>query len=84
MAGIFKAYDVRGLYPEQIDEDIARRIGRAFQWVLDEEDRARGNTVVVSRDMRSHGEGLARGLVQGLTEAGLDVLDIGLATTPMN
>jgi phosphomannomutase len=84
MAGIFKAYDVRGIYPTQIDEDMARRIGRAFQWVLDAEDRARGNTVVVSRDMRSHSEGLEQALIQGLTEAGLDVLDIGLATTPMN
>ncbi|HYN19785.1 MAG TPA: phosphomannomutase/phosphoglucomutase [Thermoanaerobaculia bacterium] len=84
MAGIFKAYDVRGLYPSQINEDIARRIGLAFQWVLDEEDRSRGNTVVVSRDMRSHSEPLARALVEGLTQSGLDVFDIGLATTPMN
>ncbi len=84
MAGIFKAYDVRGIYPTQLDEDIARRIGRSFQWVLDDEDRACGNTIVVSRDMRSHSEGLAQALIQGLTESGLDVLDIGLATTPMN
>ena len=84
MAGIFKAYDVRGIYPSQINEDMARRIGLAFQFVLDEEDRARGNTVVVSRDMRSHSEPLAQALIEGLTQAGLDVLDIGLATTPMN
>ena len=84
MAGIFKAYDVRGIYPTQINEEIARKIGRAFQFVLDAEDRARGNTVVVSRDMRAHSEGLAQALIQGLTESGLDVLDIGLATTPMN
>ncbi|HEX6865481.1 MAG TPA: phosphomannomutase/phosphoglucomutase, partial [Thermoanaerobaculia bacterium] len=84
MAGIFKAYDVRGLYPSQINEDMARQIGLAFQFVLDEEDRARGNTVVVSRDMRSHSEPLAQALIEGLTQAGLDVLDIGLATTPMN
>lgn len=84
MAGIFKAYDVRGIYPTQINEDMARKIGLAFQFVLDEEDRARGNTVVVSRDMRSHSEPLAKALIEGLTQAGLDVLDIGLATTPMN
>lgn len=84
MAGIFKAYDVRGIYPTQIDEQIARQIGLAFQHVLDAEDRALGNTVVVSRDMRSHSDGLAKALIEGLTEAGLDVLDIGLATTPMN
>jgi phosphomannomutase len=84
VAGIFKAYDVRGIYPSQINEDIARQIGLAFQFVLDGEDRARGNTVVVSRDMRSHSEPLAQALIEGLTQAGLDVLDIGLATTPMN
>ena len=84
MAGIFKAYDVRGIVPTQLDENIARQIGLAFQHVLDEEDRSNGNTVVVSRDMRSHSPGLAQALIEGLTAAGLDVLDIGLATTPMN
>ncbi len=84
MAGIFKAYDVRGIVPTQLNEEIGRQIGLAFQHVLDEEDRSRGNTVVVSRDMRSHSEGLAQALIEGLTAAGLDVLDIGLATTPMN
>ena len=84
MSGIFKAYDVRGLVPTQLNEDIARQIGLAFQHVLDADDRALGNTVVVSRDMRSHSEGLAKALIEGLTASGLDVLDIGLATTPMS
>ena len=84
MAGIFKAYDIRGVYPTELDEDMAHSIGLAFQHVLDEEDRARGTTVVVGRDMRSHSPGLAAALVEGLTAGGLDVLDIGLATTPMN
>ncbi len=84
MAGIFKAYDVRGTVPDQLNETIARKIGLAFQHVLDADDRALGNTVVVSRDMRSHSTGLAEALIDGLLAAGLDVLDIGLATTPMN
>jgi phosphomannomutase len=84
MAGIFKAYDVRGIVPTELDENIARQIGLAFQNVLDAEDRANGNTVVVSRDMRSHSPGLMKALIEGLTASGLDVLDIGLATTPMN
>lgn len=84
MAGIFKAYDVRGVVPSQLNEEIAYKIGLAFQHVLDQEDRANGNTVVVSRDMRSHSPGLAKALIEGLTDAGLDVLDIGLASTPMN
>jgi phosphomannomutase len=84
MAGIFKAYDVRGVYPTEIDEATARQIGLAFQSVLDDDDRRQGDTVVVSRDMRSHSAGLAAALVDGLTASGLDVLDVGLATTPMN
>lgn len=84
MGGIFKAYDVRGLYPEELNEALARKIGRAFQFVLDSEDRSRGSSIVVSRDMRSHSEPIARELIAGLTESGFDVIDIGLATTPMN
>jgi len=84
MAGIFKAYDIRGLVPSQLDEEIARKIGIAFQFVLDEEDRANGNAVVVSRDMRSHSAGLEKALIDGLTAGGLDVIEIGLSTTPMN
>jgi phosphomannomutase len=84
MAGIFKAYDVRGLYPGEIDEAVAARIGLAFQHLLDASDRARGNAVVVSRDMRSHSAPLQAALVEGLLASGLDVVDIGLATTPMN
>ena len=84
MAGIFKAYDVRGIYPDQLDEELARKIGFAVQFILDDEDRAASNTVVVSRDMRSHSTPLKAALIDGLRSGGLDVLDIGLATTPMN
>jgi phosphomannomutase len=84
MSGIFKAYDVRGLYPSEIDAGVARRIGLAFQHVLDDTDRVNGNTVVVSRDMRLSSPELAAALIDGLTAGGLDVLDIGLASTPMN
>ena len=84
MAGIFKAYDVRGIYPDQLDEQLARSIGLAFQHVLDDSDRALGNSVVVSRDMRESSAPLSAALIDGLTASGLDVIDIGLATTPMN
>ena len=84
MAGIFKAYDVRGIVPTQLNEEIAYQIGLAFQFVLDAEDRALGNTVVVGRDMREHSPGIEKALTRGLTDAGLDVVDIGLTTTPMN
>jgi len=84
MAGIFKAYDIRGIYGSELDEAMARRIGLAFQHVLDADDRAVSNTVVVGRDMRSHSEGLAQALIDGLTAAGLDVTDVGMVTTPMS
>lgn len=84
MAGIFKAYDVRGVYPTEIDEAAAGRIGAAFGFLLPEADLAAGGPVVVSRDMRSHGAPLAAAVIEGLRGAGLDVIDAGLATTPMN
>lgn len=84
MAGIFKAYDIRGIVPTELNEAIARKIGNAFQFVLDAEDRANGNAVVVSLDMREHSPGLEKALIEGLTSAGLDVIEIGLSTTPMN
>ncbi len=84
MSGIFKAYDVRGIYPTEINAEVAHRIGLAFQHVLDETDREHGKTVVVSRDMRGSSPVLASALIEGITAAGFDVLDIGLASTPMN
>lgn len=84
MTSIFKAYDVRGVYPDQLNEDLARSIGLAYQHVLDDSDRAHGNTIIVGRDMRASSVPLAEALIDGLTSAGLDVLDIGLVTTPMN
>jgi phosphomannomutase len=84
MAGIFKAYDIRGIVPTELNEEIAYKIGLSFQHVLDADDRANGNTMLVSRDMREHSERLQNALVRGLTDSGLDVLDIGVSSTPMN
>jgi len=84
MAGIFKAYDVRGTYPDQLDETTAFRVGYHFRDLLDEEDLARGPVVVVSRDMRSHSVPMARTLKDGLRARGVAVIDIGVADTPQN
>ena len=87
MAGIFKAYDVRGLYPGQLNEELTRRIGMAFGHLVElegDQGAALPRTVVVGRDMRSHSVPLSEALCDGLTTAGLDVVDIGLVTTPMN
>jgi len=77
MAGIFKAYDIRGIYGETLTDDVACAIGRAFV------DFLGCRTVVVGRDMRAHSEAVFAALVRGLTEQGADVIDIGLASTPM-
>jgi len=84
VAGIFKAYDVRGIYPTEIDESTAKAIGLAFPVVLDDSDLGQGKSIVVGRDMRPSSAPLQAALVEGLLEAGFDVVDVGLVTTPMS
>lgn len=74
---IFKAYDIRGVYPEEIDEEIVRKIGRAFAHFT-----AAGR-MVVGRDMRVSSDPLAKAFMEGATDVGDDVMDIGLASTDM-
>ncbi|MBA3792176.1 MAG: phosphomannomutase/phosphoglucomutase [Rubrobacter sp.] len=74
---IFKAYDIRGVYPDTLDEDLARDIGRAYVNHLG----LSGSRVVVARDMRLSGETLEKAFIEGVTEAGADVLDLGLVST---
>jgi phosphomannomutase len=74
---IFKAYDVRGLYPEQIDEATAHRIGNAFAVFTG------APTIVVGHDMRPSSVPLSRAFIEGAVLAGADVVDIGLASTDM-
>jgi phosphomannomutase len=78
MAGIFKAYDIRGTVPDPLNPALARRIGRALgEWLSEGE-------VLVSHDMRTHSPELSDALIEGLLDAGRDVCFIGLAATPMN
>ena len=78
MSGIFKAYDIRGVYPEQLDENIAERIGRAVVVFL------KAKKIVVGRDMRPHSLPLFNALAKGITEQGADVIDLGMCSTPMS
>src|SRR3954453_912219 len=82
---IFKAYDVRGTYSDQMDGEVAYRIGRAFATVLsDLEDKpATDLRVAVGRDMRLSAPEMAARYVEGLADAGADVIDIGMAATEM-
>jgi phosphomannomutase len=84
MAGIYKAYDIRGTYPDQLDETTAFHVGYYFRDLLDDDDLALGPVVVVSRDMRSHSVPLAQALKNGLRARGVAVIDIGIADTPQN
>jgi len=77
---IFKAYDIRGIVPSTLNEEVALGVGRAFGMAA----LAAGETVVaVGRDGRLSGPSLSAALIAGLTEVGIEVIDIGLATTPM-
>lgn len=77
---IFKAYDVRGIVPDQLDADGARAIGGAFARYV----RELGNTsILVGHDMRPDGEALAAAFGDGVIEHGLDVFDLGLCATDM-
>jgi phosphomannomutase len=82
---IFKAYDVRGTYPDQMDEELAYRIGRAFPRVLFQlEGTPVGELrVAVGRDMRLSAPGMVERYAHGIADEGADVLDIGMAATEM-
>src|SRR6185295_5717204 len=75
--GIFKAYDVRGLYPSELDETTARAIGAAFVAYLD------AKRIAVSRDMRVSSPSLAKAFIEGARGQGADVVDYGMAGTDM-
>ncbi len=77
LSAVFKAYDVRGTVPDQIDEDLARAVGTAFVAVTGSEN----STVVVGHDMRPSSPGLARAFAEGAADVGADVTMIGLAST---
>ncbi len=82
---IFKAYDVRGTHPDQLDEQLAYRIGRAFARVLGElEGKAPGDLrVAVGRDMRLTAPAMAERYAAGIVDEGADVLDVGMVGTEM-
>ncbi|MDX6262827.1 MAG: phosphomannomutase [Kribbellaceae bacterium] len=79
VAAIFKAYDVRGVVPDQLDEAVARATGAAFVEVLDV--LAGPGSVVIGYDMRPSSPALAAAFAEGVTSTGADVIDIGLAST---
>jgi phosphomannomutase len=80
---IFKAYDIRGIYPEQIDKETAGLIARGFvQFLKRKYPDQKAYHVVVGRDMRLSSPSLTRSVIRGVTAMGADVIDIGLSSTP--
>jgi phosphomannomutase len=75
--GIFKAYDIRGIYPTQLDGEVARRVGRAFV------DYLGARRIAVGRDVRVSSPEIAGAFVAGARAQGCDVTDIGVASTDM-
>ena len=78
MSGIFKAYDIRGIYGQDLTEAVAYDIGRAYI------THTGARKVVLGRDCRPHSVPLQEALAKGITAQGADVIDIGLCSTPMN
>ena len=79
-ASIFKAYDIRGIVPSTVTPEVARALGRAFGSVA----CAQGEkTVAVGRDGRLSGPSLSQALMDGLQDAGITVIDVGMVTTPL-
>jgi len=85
---IFKAYDIRGVYPDQIDEEGAWKIGyssaRFLRSMLTGYERglANSHSLCIGRDMRTHSESLAAALIKGMNASGTNVIDIGMIDTP--
>jgi len=74
---VFKAYDVRGIYPHELDEEGAYAIGRAYV------EQFEPRRIAVGRDMRLAAPGMARAVIEGAADAGADVVDIGMVGTEM-
>src|SRR3989344_6475198 len=75
---IFKAYDIRGIFPKNLDNDVAYKIGRAYASTVNPHGE-----VLVGEDVRIHSHELKDSLVRGLTDSGINVVDVGLMSTDM-
>lgn len=79
---IFKTYDIRGIYPSELNEDIVFKIGRAYADILKEDLKKDNVTIVVGRDMRLSSPKLTEKLIEGIIIQGVNVVDVGLVSTP--
>ncbi|HRB14103.1 MAG TPA: phosphomannomutase/phosphoglucomutase, partial [Vicinamibacteria bacterium] len=77
LSSIFKAYDIRGLSPSELDAPLSRRIGMAFV------DYLQAKNIVIGRDMRDTSPALAAAFIEGARSRGANVVDIGMVSTDM-
>jgi len=80
---IFRAYDIRGIYPNELDETAAYKIGRAFAVYLKENEVNKPEKVIIGYDARISSPVLKRSFIEGITDEGVDIWDIGLVTVDM-
>ena len=77
---IFREYDIRGIYPTDLNEELAYNLGRAYATKLLSLGK---NKMIVAHDNRLSSESLEENLIRGLTDSGVSVVKLGLVTTPM-
>lgn len=75
---IFRAYDIRGIYPKEINAEVAYAIGQAYVEVVKPD-----GAIVIGHDVRLHSEELKKAMIEGILDAGVDAVDIGLISTEM-
>jgi len=81
-SAIFRTYDIRGIFNDSLTPDIAEVIGKAFGLLIRERVKKRLINVAVGRDIRLHSQVLSNSLIRGLTIAGINVIDLGVCSTP--
>jgi len=79
---IFRAYDIRGIYPDELNAETANLIGKGFATYIYKKTKNAKPNVVVGRDCRIHSEELQKAFIEGLVSSGCNVTDIGLAASP--
>ncbi len=77
---IFRAYDIRGIVPDDLNEDIVRRIGCGYAYLMKQDGRTR---IAIGHDVRETSPGFAEALTEGVRSVGVDVVQLGQCTTPM-
>ena len=80
-SAIFREYDVRGIYGEDLNEDVAYTVGKAFGSYI---SKLGQNKVIIGHDNRQSHEVIYPALMKGILDSGVDVISLGLVTTPMH